>query len=200
MSVKAKICLSLMIGLVISIVFNTVSFAKECENVRDNVLRLHVIAASDDKADQELKLKVRDTLLNEGAAIFDGSVTVQNAVSEITPQIEYLEKKAEETVRENGFDYSVKITLKREYYDTRIYDDFTMPAGEYLSLKAVIGDGKGHNWWCVMFPALCLPAAQANTDAQAVLGEDGYSLIKRDPQFEIRFKIVELFEKIKKEN
>lgn len=199
MSVYKKIKISIILSLIISIIFSTVSFAFTCENIRENVLRLHVLAASDSEEDQSLKLKVRDSLLAEGADIFDGSVDIENAVEKITPKISFLESVAKKVVAENGFDYDVKITLEKEFFTTRTYDKTTLPAGKYLALRVVIDNGKGHNWWCVMFPALCLPAARANTDVEAVLGKKGTRLVSKNPKYEPRFKIVEIIEEIKNE-
>lgn len=197
MPLYKKIKLSVIISLILSIVLSTVSFAFACENIRENVLRLHVLAASDSEEDQQLKLKVRDALLKEGADIFDGSVNIENAARKIVPKIPRLEETAERIIRENGLDYDVKITLKKEFFATRTYEKITLPAGKYLALRVVIDSGKGHNWWCVMFPALCLPAARANTDVEAILGEKGTRLVSKNPKYEPRFKIIEIIEEIK---
>ena len=103
---------------------------------------------------------------------------------------------AESVLRENGFSYSVDAKLVTEYFTTRVYDDFTMPAGEYLALKIILGEGAGHNWWCVMFPPLCLPAATEKCDIDAFFGENGADIIESSPEYEIRFKIVEVFESL----
>lgn len=190
-----KLRIAVITAVIVSIVTSTVSFAFTCENIRENVLRLHILAASDSEEDQNLKLKVRNALLSESENIFDGSVTIDNAVQKITPEIPHLEETAKEVIAENGFDYPVKITLKEEFFGTRTYDKTTLPAGKYLALRVVIDSGNGHNWWCVMFPALCLPAASANTDTEAVLGEKGTRLVSKNPKYEPRFKIVEIIEK-----
>ena len=109
------------------------SFDATCREVRGKVLRLHVIAASDSEKDQQLKLKVRDAILKKGAEIFDGSVDIENAVEKITPQIDLLEHTAEEVIRKNGLDYTVKITIGEEYFGTRTSGQFTLPAGKYLA-------------------------------------------------------------------
>ena len=197
MSLNKKIKISVIFSIVFSIIFSTVSFAVTCENIRENVLRLHVLAASDSEEDQRLKLKVRDAILAESSDIFDGSVDMENAVERITPKLSEIQKTAEKVIRENGFDYSVKVSLKEEFFTTRTYDKTTLPAGRYLALRVVIDSGKGHNWWCVMFPALCLPAARANTDIEAVLGEKGTRLVSKNPKYEPRFKVIEIIEEIK---
>lgn len=167
----------------------------DCGQVRDDVLRLHVIAASDSEADQTVKLQVRDAILQEGAALFDGSVTAGEAQARLTPFLGRLEETADRVLRENGFDYTATAQVVNEYFDVRSYEGITLPAGRYEALKIVLGEGKGRNWWCVMFPPLCLPAAQTEEDAYAVFGGDGAKVVRGEPEYEIRFKIVEIVEK-----
>ncbi|MBQ6065336.1 MAG: stage II sporulation protein R [Clostridia bacterium] len=167
----------------------------DCREVRGDVLRLHVIAASDSEADQAVKLLVRDAVLAEGADLFDGSVTADEAQQRLAPFLDRLEKAADRVLRENGLPYAATAQLVNEYFDVRSYEGVTLPAGRYRALKIVLGEGKGKNWWCVMFPPLCLPAATAEEDAYAVFGGDGAKVVQGEPEYEIRFKIVELVEK-----
>lgn len=197
MSFSKKIRISVCVGLVVAVLFSVCSFAKTSEKIRADVLRLHVIANSDSTVDQNLKLRLRDYLLAEGKTIFDGSINLENAVEKIEPQLASLEASAREFVRTNGFDYDVKITLSREYFTTRTYESVTLPAGKYLALRVVIGTGEGHNWWCVMFPPMCVPAANENNVIENVFSEDEIKLVESNPRYEPRFKIVEIFEKIK---
>lgn len=192
---KAEI--SIAIGLIVAIVFSVCGFGADCADVRDNVVRLHVLANSDSEADQNVKLLVRDALLKSGANIFSGALTAEDAVSMLEKERETIISVAENVLRENGFNYDVSVTMQREYFGTREYESFTMPAGEYLALKVIIGKGDGKNWWCVMFPPLCLPAAGEKTDIDAILGKDGAKLIKSNPKYEMRFKIVEIYEQMK---
>ena len=167
-----------------------------CRQVRADVLRLHVIAASDSEADQAVKLMVRDAVLREGAAIFDGSVTAQEARERLTPYLGRLEKAADRVLRDNGFPYTATAQLVYEYFDTRAYGDVTLPAGQYRALQIVLGEGAGKNWWCVMFPPLCLPAVTGEEDdAYTVFGDEGMKVVSGETEYEIRFKIVEVFEK-----
>lgn len=195
MKLSRKIAISAALGVVLSIVVSTVRFAATCDGIRRDVLRLHVIAASDSEEDQQLKLKVRDGVLKAGAETFDGSVNVENAVERLTPELEKIERAAENIVKENGFDYDVSVTLSREFFATRTYENVTLPAGKYLAVRVVIDRGQGKNWWCVMFPTLCLPAAAVKTEIDDVLNEKEVQLVSRNPKFEPRFKIVEIIEK-----
>lgn len=189
--------ISVAFALVIAVVFSVIGFGKECEDIRSDVVRLHILANSDSEADQRVKLAVRDALLNSGKDVFDGNLNVSTAKEKLEAQKTELIAIANNVLKENGFDYTSQIYLTEEYFTTRTYENFTLPAGEYLALKVVLGSGKGHNWWCVMFPPLCLPAASENADIVAVFGEDGADIIQSGAKYEIRFKIVEIIESIK---
>lgn len=197
MSFFKRIEISIAFALIISVVFGVMSFADTAEQIRSEVLRLHVIAASDSDADQKLKLAVRDAVLEEGAELFNGSVNIDNAVERITPQINTLTETAKRVVTEYGFDYDVEITIDKEYFNTRTYESVTLPAGKYLSLIVKIGDGKGKNWWCVMFPPMCLSAADDDAVLKSILNENEVKLVTSKPKFEPRFKVIEIFENIK---
>jgi stage II sporulation protein R len=197
MSVYKKIEISVCLGLIISIAFSICSFAKTSDNIRREVLRLHVIANSDSAVDQNLKLRVRNAVLEAGADIFDGSVNVENAVEKITPEISYLEDVAQKTIEESGLNYNVKITIDKEFFTTRTYETVTLPAGDYLALRVVIGSGNGHNWWCVMFPPMCISAADKDEEISQVFNSDEVSLVKSNPKYEPRFKIIEIYQKLK---
>ena len=151
---------SIFIGFLIAIVLSVTSFAETCDEIRTDVLRLHVIANSDSPEDQALKLKVRDAILEKGENIFDGSVTRENAQEKIEKEKKILEETAKKVIEENGFDYDVEITVTEEYFTTRTYENVTLPAGNYMAVRVLIGESAGQNWWCVMFPPLCLPAAE----------------------------------------
>lgn len=197
MSFSGKIRISIAIGIVTAVIFSICSFAKTSEEIRSDVLRLHVIANSDSSVDQNLKLRLRDYILEEGEDIFDGSVNVENAVKKIEPKLAELEKSADTFVRNAGFGYDVKITLSNEYFTTRTYESVTLPAGKYLALRVVIGSGEGHNWWCVMFPPMCVPAADKKDEIENVFTDKEIKLVESKPKYEPRFKVVEIYEQIR---
>lgn len=197
MSFSGKIKISIAIGIVTAVIFSICSFAKTSEEIRSDVLRLHVIANSDSSVDQNLKLRLRDYILEEGEDIFDGSVNVENAVKKIEPKLAELENSAETFVKNAGFDYDVKITLSNEYFTTRTYESVTLPAGKYLALRVVIGSGEGHNWWCVMFPPMCVPAADKKDEIENVFTDKEIKLVESKPKYEPRFKVVEIYEQIR---
>ena len=190
---KIKVAVSLLV--IAAFIFNIAGFAADCAEVRRDVLRLHVVGASDSDFDQQLKLKVRDAVLEKGGAIFEGTVTADEAEKIITPRIAELKAAAEAVLLENGCDYTVEITVGEEYFATRCYENFTMPAGVYTAVRVNIGTAEGKNWWCVMFPPLCLPAATA--DADAFFTDDEMKVVSSSPEYEPRFKIVEIIESIK---
>ena len=174
-----------------------IEYTADCSEVRDGVLRLHILASSDSEEDQSVKLLVRDALLSSGATVFDGSVSAHEATEKISPEISFLEETANAVLKENGFDYTAEIEITREYFSTRQYEDVTLPAGEYTALKVVLGNGDGHNWWCVMFPPLCLPAASDSADEYCVFDENGKRVVSGNTQYAVRFKIAEWWETLK---
>ena len=174
------------------------AFAYNCSRVRSDVLRMHVIANSDCSADQQLKLMVRDAVLERGAQLFDGTVTADEARRKIEPHKAELEAAAREVIERAGYDYPVSVNVVNEYFATRCYGSLTMPAGRYTAVKVVIGEGAGRNWWCVMFPPLCLPAAQDRGGNLDTFFDDGeLKVVESSGRYEPRFKIVEIIEKLK---
>lgn len=162
------------------------------ENISDKLLRLHIIANSDSTEDQELKLKVKNYFLENTADLFVGQTLDEN-IEIAKENIDYIEKICNTCIEQNGFSYEAEVTVDREYFDTRVYDDFTLPAGVYNSIRITIGQGNGHNWWCIVFPSVCLSACSKSmddylTDEEMELVGDGYTP---------KFKVIEIYEKIK---
>lgn len=174
------------------------------EKIYDSVVRLHVLANSDEDYDQALKLKVRDRLLEITSPIVIDCESREEAQKCLTESFPELEAAALEVIRAEGYDYGVKISLEDEYYPTRQYEDLCFPEGTYASLKVEIGEAEGKNWWCVLFPPLCLSAASAEKeesaeDAFIAVGLTGeqYKVITETDQvkYKARFKILEVFQK-----
>ena len=168
--------------------------------IYDSVLRLHVLANSDSKEDQALKLKVRDAILEKCNNIFSECNTRDEAISVLNQNIELLKDTAKKTVIAEGYDYSVSIALGEEIYPTKNYESFCFPSGEYLSLRVIIGNGEGQNWWCVLYPPMCLSAASSQKPEDAFisvgLNKDQYEIITETekPTYKIRFKLLEVIE------
>ncbi|MBR6781680.1 MAG: stage II sporulation protein R [Clostridia bacterium] len=171
------------------------------QEVYDTVVRLHVLANSDREEDQALKMEVRDTVLEAAAPYLEGCTTQEEAIQSLTLHLSDLEAVAAETVTAEGYDYPVTVLLGEEDYPTRTYESCAFPAGTYVSLRVCIGDAEGQNWWCCLFPPLCLSAATAkseNEDAfiQVGLTKDQYGIITETEKtkYKVRFKILEVIE------
>lgn len=131
-------------------------------------------------------------------AYFDGSLTAGEAEQAIEQALPQLERAARSEVMKRGYTYEVHITVSEEYFDTRTYEDeVTLPAGRYRAVRVIIGSGEGHNWWCVMFPPMCLPAAQGGVDLEGVLDGKEEKIVRSSPKYEPRFKIVEWIERLR---
>lgn len=171
-------------------------FIETSENISDQVFRLHILANSDSAEDQQLKLKVRDEILKKGETVFASSNSLEETIELCKNNIALFQQTAEQCLKNNGSDYEVKVYVDKEYFNTREYGEITLPSGIYNTLKIEIGQGKGHNWWCVMFPAICLSSV-TDDELNKYLSEDEQKLVNSDSKYEVRFKIVEIYEKVK---
>ena len=174
------------------------------EKLYDSVVRLHVLANSDSDVDQALKLKVRDRIIEVTEDIFTQARTKNEAETIARSALSMIEDEAKRVVEESGFDYPVTVTLGQEEYPERDYEGLKFPAGEYLSLRVLIGDAEGQNWWCVLFPPICLRAAsrdQRDTEeafiAAGLTGEQ-YRIITESGsgRYKIKFKILEIISEL----
>ena len=188
---------STLAAFLVTALLSLTAFGAACGEVRKDVLRMHVIANSDSEADQALKLQVRDAVLAAGGTLFDGTLTVEQAESLVENDLAALQAAADRVLQANGADYGAKVEVARDFFPTRTYaDDVTLPAGVYTAVRVTLGSGAGQNWWCVMFPPLCLPAAEGETALSDVLSSAETDVVEKSPRLEPRFKLVELFEKI----
>lgn len=160
-----------------------------------DVLRLHVLANSDSETDQSLKLAVRDRVLEAAGARLDRVSTRQEAEEVLSSSLEALAEAGAEAVAEAGYAYPVTVSLEDAWFPTKEYDGFALPAGEYRALRVLIGEGKGHNWWCVVFPPLCLGAvSEPAEEAMESLPEGERALITGDGEgYVLKFKLLELW-------
>lgn len=171
-------------------------------NLSQAVFRLHVIANSDSDEDQALKLKVRDALLDYMNDISSDCSTKEEAISLANEHKSDFQSIAEKTIAENGYDYSVEINIGNFYFPTKNYGDISLPAGFYDALRVEIGEAKGKNWWCVMFPSLCfidvssgVVDEEAKENLEQNLEEESYDIISNNSNSEIKFKfkLIEFF-------
>lgn len=170
------------------------------EKIYDTVVRLHVLANSDGEEDQALKLAVRDAVLAYTAPLLSDCRDRESAAEILEGHLGEIEDVAEARLREAGAENAVTVTLGAEEYPRRSYDGVCFPSGEYLSLQVRIGEAKGRNWWCCLFPALCLGnAAVTDGEAEEAFVEVGltpmqYRIITESekPVYRIRFKLLEI--------
>lgn len=184
---------SVLIALIIAISLGCLDFSYRCENIRNSVFRLHILANSDSEYDQQLKLKVRDKLLQKGLLVFENSKSLEQTISIANKNVDSFLEEAKQVLRENGCNYDVTATVTDAYFDTRTYENTTLPAGTYKALQIKIGRAKGKNWWCVMYPSICISAA--STDE--VLESKENDIVSNRQKYQVRFKIVEWFEALK---
>ncbi len=192
-----SVSLALLIGLL------PVHGEKE---IYDSVVRLHVLANSDSEEDQEIKLKVRDSVLVLTRELLADCRNRGEAVHVMEENLELFEECANKTLSDNGSEHMASVIFCEEYYPTRQYESSAFPAGEYLSLQIKIGEAEGKNWWCVLFPPICLSAASKNENelkdgfiAAGLTGEQYRIITDSDEgngKYEIRFKILEIFQEI----
>ena len=194
--------IALELAVCAALIFSTAAFsakttAEACDDIKENVLRLHIIANSDSEDDQRVKLLVRDALLSAGSELFDGETDIEKVTEKADDDIAFLEQTAQRVLEENGFSYEARAEIGKSRFPTREYENVTLPAGEYTAVRVILGEGKGHNWWCVMFPPLCLSAAEDKTQLSDVLGEDALSLVEDGRKYKVKFKLIEWYESIK---
>lgn len=188
---------ALAFGLICACMLSVSRFNAACDDLRTNVLRLHIIANSDSDEDQELKLKVRDKILEKTGVLFSDSTDLESAEKTVSESLSEFEEIANAVIAENGYDYTAEASLGDSYFETREYEDFTLPAGNYRSLIINLGKGEGKNWWCVVFPAVCIPAA-SDAELSDTVTEKSAAVAENPQKYILRFKTVEIYEKIKK--
>lgn len=195
---KWKTGLLFVLALLGALLATAAAAQQEQQELAGKLIRLHVVANSDSREDQLLKLQVRDAVLAVTASVDAESKDPEAELKQLLPQIK---QAAEDCLRLHGSRDTIRVSFGGETFPTRIYDTFTLPAGVYRSLRITIGEGKGHNWWCVVFPSICFRATAAELEQAAQVagltegeihliteGEDGYIL---------KFKLLEWLQALK---
>ena len=190
--------LAVLMGLIFTAVMSFARFDAACEDLRQNVLRLHIIANSNSEADQAVKLLVRDRILSETTDIFTGAAGLADAEKKAAERIGDIAEYAAETLEENGFGYGATAEIGNSYFETREYETFTLPAGNYRSLIIRLGKAEGKNWWCVVFPAVCIPAAAQGAELSDSTSKASAEIAEHPQKYIMRFKAVEIFEDFKR--
>lgn len=184
--------LALLIGLACAMVWAS-ALGGEQDALAEQVVRLHVVANSDDAADQALKLRVRDAVLEEVTPALKG-LDREEALAVLAARLPEIARAAAETVGEEGYGYPVAVSLQEERFPTKRYDGFALPAGEYTALRVQLGEGEGRNWWCVVFPPLCM----GSVEETAKLDDRDRALITGETEgYVVKFRAMELWEEFK---
>lgn len=184
---------ALALGLVFSLIVGARADAMQ-KDISSRVLRLHVIANSDSVVDQAEKLRVRDSILDAADDLLKSANSVEDVKNIVSANLDLFASSARNTAS-----MPIKAELTTMHFPTREYDTFTLPAGEYEALRIIIGEGKGRNWWCVMFPPLCISAAEAIQEARASgLSDEEIGFISNgENAYRYKFKFLEILSKIK---
>lgn len=198
-----KICICALIGILI---FTALPINGE-EEIYEKLVRLHVIANSDSENDQSLKLKVRDSVISDIGSEISEFQSAEEAEAWLNANRNRIERSALEAIEREGYDYPVTVKLGQEIYPRRVYENVTLPAGEYYSVRVCIGEAEGKNWWCVLFPPLCRNVAMPEADAEtfagvsgmlknAGLGEEPIQLITepQKPKYVLKFRVLEIID------
>ncbi|MBO3443946.1 stage II sporulation protein R [Clostridium sp. CCUG 7971] len=213
---KVKIRLTILIlSLICVIGVMTITISGEVKkidnisvNYKEKLIRFHVLANSDSDKDQELKLKVRDAIIQYLQPKLIKSSSIKESEKIIKNEYRQLEKISKNIINENGYSYDVKVGIEYTNFPTKQYSNIVLPAGEYKALRIIIGDGQGRNWWCVMFPPLCFVDDKSGvidkeTDKRLkeVLTKEEYELITQKDKaqtsrVQVKFKIVEILDKL----
>ncbi len=198
----------ILLCLIISFIFTmSLSYAKSAgRDISSSVFRLHIVANSDSSIDQALKLSVRDRILAETAHLFKDSKSAQESAKIAKANLDEICLIAQDEVKNHGFSYPVTAEVTMSAFPTKTYGNITLPSGRYTALKINIGEAKGKNWWCVMYPPLCLTdgilsySEASREKLQSELSPEEYRLITKETSgaipVEVRFKIVEIFQNI----
>lgn len=181
--------------LIFTVIFCTLSpVITKSESINEKVFRLHILANSNSADDQALKLKVRDRVMEVSKDIFKDCRSVEEASAAAERYKNELNQTVQSVIREYGYTYPSVVYTAKEFFDIREYDTFTLPAGIYDCLKIDIGEGQGKNWWCVLFPSVCLSGC--TEDLEETLSPDEMEMVQNE-KYIVRFKAAEIYERIK---
>lgn len=197
---KVKLFLiSLIIGMCVTSVLS--AYSKDIvEGISDSVVRLHVVANSNSEEDQTLKLKVRDEVIKTLEPMLADSKSTEETKNIIKSNLGFIEEEAEKAIKKYGYTYGVTVNFDNYYFPTKQYANAQFPKGKYDALKIVIESGKGNNWWCVLYPALCFSGnsngtlpKESETKLKNTLSHDEYDIVTSKSKINFKFKIVEWF-------
>ena len=184
------------ICLLLAAVCWTVGLVRDRAFLNRELIRLHVVANSDSDEDQAVKLRVRDAVLDSIRSDLKMVGDVNQAKAYLRENLPKIQAAANRTLEAAGVDAQAVVTLQKEAFDVRKYDSFSLPAGVYESLRIVIGEGAGKNWWCVAFPPLCTGTV-TEEELRAAMETEDYGIISEQDGYLLKFRIIELWESLK---
>ena len=196
---KKRIISLVLLGISVLTVTACAALQAQSQRMAEKIIRLHVVANSDSDVDQAVKLRVRDAVLREAQNVLSDASDAKQA---ITAQLPALEAAANAELRRQGSGDTACVSFRRELFPTRDYDTFSLPSGVYQSLRVTIGEGAGHNWWCVIFPSLCVPSTTDGFVDAAAAG--GFSdaeiglMTRANGAYTVKFRSLELLQALKK--
>lgn len=201
---KKIIAFSVLCGMFMTMIVSAGTYAARVSNdISSSVIRFHVLANSDEEYDQNLKLSVRDEILKSISDEMSECTNREEAEEYLRNHTEEITEVAKEVIAEKGYDYDVRTTISTEHYPVRYYENAVFPEGEYESLRVIIGSGEGHNWWCVMYPPLCLNGEAVGYDDDSmlkeVLSDESYEVVvlsENSTVPKMKFKVVEWWSSI----
>lgn len=207
---KVKRTFIIILLLCLFILVSAISYVDAVStDIANSVFRLHVIANSDSKEDQELKYKVRDKVLEYMNSIAQNCTSKQEVIQLANSHKQQFQAIAKQVIKDNGYNYDVNICIGKSNFPTKNYGDISLPAGTYDSLKIEIGESKGQNWWCVMFPPLCfvdvtsgIVPDESKSMMQNNLTTEEYNIIssEKSPDIQVKFSLIEMFQNLKMAN
>lgn len=201
-----KLKILIIATAVFTVLFSTYTYSLATQkNISRQVIRFHILANSDSEEDQALKLKIKDKILKEYSQQLSDSKSIDETRNMLYENMNGIRQLALTEVRKNGYSYNVNVYMARDYFPTKVYGDVSLPAGVYEALRVEIGNGGGHNWWCVMFPPLCyVDVTQKQVPVEDkmmlknILDDSEYQLITENTtNVKVRFKIVEIWNEVR---
>ena len=190
-----KIFVFLPLLLIFTLLFGSLSYTNDASNdISTKVLRMHVLANSNSINDQRLKIAVKNNILKSTRKLFTDCNNLEESIEIAQSNTELIKASAQDVIKKYNKNYDVKVYVDNEFFDVREYKDFTLPSGNYNTVKVVIGEGKGKNWWCVMYPAVCISACSDDFD-KALTKEEKKLITSK--KYIPKFKMLEIINKIK---
>jgi len=198
--IKTKIgimAISIMAALILTLSFLTISAYATENSIKNNVLRLHILAASDREYDQQIKIKVRNRLISEAPSIFEDCENKEEAILKTQSKLDEILLTVKDELSINNADMTVKVSIENKYFPVKEYGEYTFPAGSYDALVITLGEGEGKNWWCVIFPPLCLTEESVAFKNESVLKDGGFTkneiktLKSGKPEYKLKLKLLE---------